>query len=107
MHIDALANNVVRLPTAARRKVINPGPMSPAVRAIPRLPVAFDRSHGARPAYEEANFQRSPEMLILMAMFRLLPDAAKAEIRAKIGTIADLNLTPHAPTALYILECAK
>jgi hypothetical protein len=69
--------------------------------------VAFDRSHGARPAAEDANFMRSPEMLILTAMFRLLPDAAKAEIRAKIGTIADLNLTPHAATALHILECSK
>lgn len=107
MHHDALATNVVRLPTAARRKVINPGPLSPEVRSIERLPVKFDRSNGARPAYLEANFQRSPEMMILMAMFKLLPPAAKADIRQKVATMADLASSPHAASALHILECVK
>lgn len=107
MQNDALATNVVRLPTAARRKVINPSPLSPEVRSVERLPVAFDRSKGARPAYLEANFQRSPEMMIIMAMFRLLPEAAKADIRAKVATLADLNTSHHAASALHILECVK
>ncbi|HEX7854439.1 MAG TPA: hypothetical protein VF503_12160 [Sphingobium sp.] len=97
--------NIIPLPTAAKRKVRNPGPLCQEVRAVPRLPVKFAK--GGRRAYEEANFMRSPEMMIIAAMFKLMPESAKEEIKKKIGTMADLNITPHAASALHILECQK
>lgn len=99
--------NVIPLPAAAKRKVRNPGPLSDAVWSVQRLPVEFDRSGEARAAYEEASYMRSPEMMIVTAIFKLLPDAAKAEVCKKIGTIADLGLSPHAASAAHILECMK
>ncbi|PTD19898.1 hypothetical protein [Sphingomonas fennica] len=108
MATAALNTNVVRLPTAASRKVKNPIGLGliAAAEGLPKHPATWE-DHGGNKAWQDARFDRSPEMLIITAIFKLLPDAAKEEIRKKVGTLADLNFSPHAPTALHILECAK
>lgn len=99
-------SNVVRLPTAARRKVQNPLGLAfaGAVRDLPSHPAKWE-DHGGRRPYEEAWFGRSPEMLILAAMFRHLPEAARLDVEAKLGTVADMaTFEAHAPTALHIVQ---
>lgn len=99
-------SNVVRLPTAARRKVINPIGLAFVGTAsdLPRHPAKWEDRGGQRP-YEEAWFGRSPEMLILAAMFRHLPEAARLDVEAKLATLADMaTFEAHAPTALHIVQ---
>lgn len=103
---DNETSNVVRLPTAARRKVINPMGLAfvGAASDLPRHPAKWEDRGGQRP-YEEAWFGRSPEMLILGAIFQHLPDTIRLDVEAKLATLADMaTFEAHAPTALHIVQ---
>jgi len=104
----AHSTNVVMLPTSARRKVKNPAGLgfAAAVQDMSKHPAKWEDHGGCRP-WEEAVFHRSPEMMVITALFKLLPDQAKEEVRRKIAAVADMNLSPHAATALHIVESVR
>lgn len=105
MQNTALANNVVRLPTAARRKVRNPIGLLAIHLAenLPQHPAQWN-DHGGRKAYAEATPWRSPEMIIASAIFKTLSQEQKARVRQAVETACIMNLSDHGPTALHILE---
>lgn len=99
---------VIRLPSAASRKVLNPVGfgLKSLVENLPAHPAKWN-DHGGRKAWQEARFDRSPEMMVIAAMFSLLSAESKAQVRRKIAGIADTTGSPHAVTALHIVECVK
>ena len=108
MQNSALANNVVRLPAAAKRRVVQPLGLAlfDAAQTLPQHPAQW-QDHGGRKAWQEGRFDQSAEMLIVSAIFKLLSDDQKGAVRSKIETLCDLNASPHAASALAVLEAIK
>ena len=108
MQNTALANNVVRLPTAACRKVIQPASLAmiDAAALLPQHPARWAEG-AARKAYEEASPWRSAEMIVATAIFKVLSEEQKERVRQAIGTANMLNLSDHAGSALHIVEGLK
>lgn len=97
--------NVFALPTASRRHVRQPNGLAVAAlsRDLPRHPAQW-QDHGGGHNHEQVKFTRSPEMLVAMAVFKVMTDDQKARVRSIIGTMADMASCPHASTALAIVE---
>lgn len=108
MQNTASANNVVRLPTAAIRKVRQPAALAmlSAAQALPQHPAKW-QDHGGRKAHEEASPWRSPEMILATAIFRHLSAEQKDRVREAIATANLLNLSDHTAAALHIVEGLK
>lgn len=100
-----MQTNVIRLPSAAARKVINP----PALRqlsvaeGLPQHPAVW-HDHGGRKPWQEASIHRSAEMLVISAIFSVLAVEQKDRIRQALDTINMMNLGDHSATALHIVE---
>jgi hypothetical protein len=108
MALNAHSTNIVRLPTARSRKVKQaPGlEMIRLAAELPQHPAEWE-DHGGRKAWQEGRFDQSPEMLIIAAIFRLMPEVAQKEVRRQIATIADCNLSLHAASALSVVEAVR
>ncbi len=108
MQNTALANNVVRLPTAAPRKVCQPAPLAmfDAAALLPQHPAEW-HDHGGRKAYQEATPWRSAEMMVAAAIFKVLSEDQKARVRQFIETATLMNMSDHSATALHIVEDLK
>ncbi|SNT05682.1 hypothetical protein SAMN06295912_13522 [Sphingomonas laterariae] len=108
MQDTALANNVVRLPTAARKRVQQPGVLLQRqlvdAQGIARHPAERINPEARKP-WDEASFTRSAEMIVATAIFKVLSDADKARVRRAIDTIA--LLSPHGEAAAHIVEKLK
>lgn len=102
------STNVIRLPTAATRKVVQVGglAMHSLSKALPQHPAAWE-DHGGRKAWQEGRFDQSAEMMIAAAVFQVLLPDQKEIVRKLIGTMADLNMSPHAAGALHVVEKIK
>lgn len=108
MQNPALASNVVRLPTAAVRKVRQPAPLAmlDAAASLPQHPAEW-HDHGGQKAYQSATPWRSAEMMVATAIFKVLSDDQKARVRQAIETATIMNMGDHAATALHIVEGLK
>lgn len=108
MATAALSTNIIPLPTAARRRVKNPAGFAlvAASKDLPKHPAEWS-DHGGGKNWEQVTFHRSPEMMVATAILKVLDDDQKARVRKLLGTMADLNFSPHAAAALSIVEGFK
>lgn len=97
--------NVIPLPTAAKRHVVNPLGLAylDASANLPKHPAEWD-DHGGGKNWDQATFRRSPEMLVITAIMKVLSPEQKDRIRGYVATMADMNMCHHAPAALHIVE---
>lgn len=100
--------NIMRLPTAAKRQVQQPAgfALTRAASELPQHPATW-KDHGGGKNYLQSTFQRSPEMMVAAAILKVLSEDQKDRVRRYIATMADLSGSPHAPTALAIVERIK
>lgn len=108
MAAHALTTNIVRLPTAASRKVQQPAgfAMHAAAKALPQHPAKWEDHGGGKP-YDQATIRRSPEMLVIMAMSKVLTEDQKARVRRAVDQVNVLMPDEYTATALHIVENVK
>lgn len=83
-----MSSNVVRLPTAAPRRVRNPAPAARAYRMSqpqwPRPPMPDYMQDGALARAFEQRSRLSPETMIILAILKALPDDQRQKAQAAL-----------------------